>query len=128
MLQSWQTMGCMVIRFLVRFSGISMSTSLAAVVLRRISLGIVCLILTTSLSRAERAPAPQWLPENTLAYLRIANAPDLIARFKDTSLGRMGTDEQIRPLITQLYGSAADAFVTIENQTGSSLDEILSLP
>ncbi len=105
-----------------------MSTSLAARVLCRISLGVVCLSLTTSLSRAERAPVPQWLPENTLAYLRIANAPDLIARFKDTSLGRLGADEQIRPIITQLYGSAADAFVTVENQTGSSLDEILSLP
>ncbi|MEE2706949.1 MAG: hypothetical protein VX988_07845 [Planctomycetota bacterium] len=105
-----------------------MSKSIIARTIRHISFAIVCLGLVASPARSERASAPQLLPENTLAYLRIADGPDLVKRFKDTSIGRLGTDEQIRPLLTQLYGSVAEAFANVEDQVGSSLDELLSLP
>jgi hypothetical protein len=105
-----------------------MSKQSFAHAVRRILFGIVCVSVALPPARAERAPAPQVLPETTLAYLRIADAPDLVKRFKETSIGRISTDEQIRPLIAQLYGSASKAFANVEEQVGSSLDEILSLP
>ncbi len=46
----------------------------------------------------------------------------------NTSMGRLGQDEKIKPLIMQLYGSAAQAFSQIQDQLGVSLGEILAIP
>ena len=40
----------------------------------------------------------------------------------------MAREPQLKPLIDQLYGSATEAFGTIENQVGVSLPELLALP
>ncbi len=86
---------------------------------------MICAAATAS---AERAPAPELFPENTVVYFRVSSAPELVEKFQQTGLGRIGADEQIRPLIAQLYGSAAEAFTQVEQRVGSSLDELLKLP
>ena len=78
--------------------------------------------------RAERPSAPKLLPKKTLAYIRVADSRELVDSFMQTSMGRLGRDEKIKPLVTQLYGSAAQAFAQIQDQLGVSLDEILAIP
>ncbi|MCH7726618.1 MAG: hypothetical protein IH991_09090 [Planctomycetes bacterium] len=84
--------------------------------------------LFASLAHAERPIAPKLLPENTLVFVRVASAPELVEKFKETSIGKIGQNEKIKPLIGQLYGSAAEAFTQIQDQIGVSLDELLALP
>ncbi len=79
-------------------------------------------------AQAQRPSAAKLLPASTVGYFRIANVPDLTKKFHETSIGRMAQDEQIRPLISQLYGSAAEAFVGVQEQIGLSLDELLKIP
>lgn len=90
---------------------------------------VVCSMATlTCAARAERPSAPKLLPKSTIAYIRIADSRELIDAFQNTTLGKLGRDAQIRPLVTQLYGSAAQAFTQIQEQIGVTLDEILSIP
>jgi hypothetical protein len=51
-----------------------------------------------------------------------------VKRFKETALGRIGQDDQIRPLVGSLYSSVGQAFSQIEEEVGLPLDKILSLP
>jgi len=77
---------------------------------------------------ADRPSAPELLPINTVAMARVADVPDLIARFKQTSLGRIANDKKVQPFLSHLYGSAVEAFGQIEGQVGLSLNKLLSLP
>lgn len=76
----------------------------------------------------KRPAAPQLLPADTLAYFRIADTPELIEKWQETTFGRMFNDPQIRPLVDQLYGEAADAFDQFQDQVGASLNQLLSIP
>lgn len=102
--------------------------------LSRICLRLLLALVATSITattpalRAERPSGPKLLPKTTLAYLRVADSQELIEAFQETAIGRLGKDEKIRPLVTQLYGSAAQAFSQIQDQIGVSLDEILNIP
>ena len=78
--------------------------------------------------RAERPTAPYLLPEKTLAYLRITDTRDFVARFNETMIGRMSNDEQVRPLVSKLYGSAAELFGRVQDQVGLPLEKILAIP
>ena len=79
-------------------------------------------------AESERPTAPYLLPNETLAYVRVADAPELADRFKQTAIGRILQDQQIRPLISQLYESLVEAFREAEQAIGLSLDQILSIP
>lgn len=94
----------------------------------RISVALAAFLLGQQFLAAERPSAPELLPENTVAYVRVENAQQLVEKFNDTSVGRIGRDDQIKPLVGQLYGSAAEAFSQVQDQVGLSLDELLSLP
>ena len=110
-------------RTLRSVAGLAISTAMAA-----------CL----PFARAERPSAPKLLPKTTLAYVRVADSQELIDAFMQTSLGRLGRDEKIRPLVMQLYGSAAQSFSRIQKQIGLSqldddgtelvTDELLNIP
>jgi hypothetical protein len=78
--------------------------------------------------RAERPSAPKLLPKDVLAYARIADSQELIEKFQQTAMGRLSQDEEIKPLVTQLYGAAAQAFTQIQDEIGVSLEEILAIP
>lgn len=90
---------------------------------------VVMLVLTLSASTfAERPTAPKLLPEKTLAYIRIADSRELVDRFQATAFGRLFQDKQIQPLVSQLYGSASQLFMQIQQSIGVSLDELLAIP
>jgi len=77
---------------------------------------------------AERPSAPKLLPEKTLAYIRIADTRALVERFNETAFGRLFHDEQVQPLVAQLYGSASQLFMQVQQRIGLSLDELLAIP
>jgi hypothetical protein len=91
-------------------------------------LSFVLASLATCPAWAERPSAAKLLPARTVGYLRIANAPDLVQKFRETSMGKLSQDEQVRPILSQLYGSATDAFGRIQEQIGLSLEELLKIP
>ncbi len=82
----------------------------------------------SSAAQAKRPSAPDLLPESTLAIVRIHDTQALIQKFKNTGFGRMTQDEQIQPLLGDLYTSASDAFKPVKEQVGLSLTELLTLP
>jgi hypothetical protein len=77
---------------------------------------------------AERPVAPKLLPEQTLAYFRVLDTPQLIARFRETSIGRMGQDEQIKPLVSEFYAALQELWGNIEERVGLPLDQVLAIP
>lgn len=92
---------------------------------------VAFLALTTVSSSgraADRPASPQLLPKETLVYLRIRDTQELVARFNETALGKIGQEEKIKPLVADLYGSAAEAFSQIEDEVGLPLEKILSIP
>lgn len=78
--------------------------------------------------RAERPSAPKLLPERTLAMVRVSDTPLLVERFRETAIGRMARDEQMQPLVGQLYASLEKAFQQIEERVGLSLTQLLKIP
>jgi len=85
-------------------------------------------LLPTALAAADRPTAPHLLPKDTLAYVRVADTPELVDRFKETAIGRIFQDEQVRPLVSQLYESAIELFREAEEKIGLSLDQLLLIP
>src|SRR5688500_15586756 len=79
-------------------------------------------------ARAERPIAPALLPEQTVAYCRVASMPELQEKFKETTTGRMAHDEQLKPLLGQLWQAAVDAFKQAEEQVGAPLNDLLAIP
>jgi hypothetical protein len=79
-------------------------------------------------ARAERPVAPKLLPEHTLAYFRILDTPHLITRFRETSLGRMGQDEAIKPLVSEFYAALQELWSNIEERVGLPLNQVLDIP
>lgn len=79
-------------------------------------------------ARAEHPKGPELLPERTLAFVQIADVPQFVAKYQESSLGRIGSDERILPLIRDLYGSATEAYADVEDRIGVSLDELLRIP
>ena len=89
---------------------------------------VLLMALATQAVQAERPVAPELLPKDTLAYLRIRDTQALVSSFNETALGQISREEKIRPLIADLYGSAAEAFTEVEDEVGVSLDKMLALP
>jgi hypothetical protein len=78
--------------------------------------------------KAERPTGPHLFPDSTLAFVRVADAPELADRFEETAVGRIFRDPQMRPLVAQLYESLIELFREAEERIGLSLDQILSIP
>lgn len=79
-------------------------------------------------AQALRPAASELFPEETVAFLTIADAQDLKARFQESAFGQMSQDPQLKPLMDDLYGMLSKAFQTIEGEVGASLDEISNIP
>lgn len=77
---------------------------------------------------AERPPAPQLFPSNTVVFVSLTNAAEFKDRFAATALGRMGRDPEMRPLLEEVYGTLAQAFQAVQDQVGAGLDELLAIP
>jgi hypothetical protein len=77
---------------------------------------------------AAAPPASKLLPDRTVAFLTVTNAPDMARRFQNTALGRMSQDPQLQPLISHLYGSLGEFIGQFKDNIGVSLPELLSIP
>ena len=75
----------------------------------------------------ERPTAPRLFPSDTLAYARIDDARQFRDLLRQTSMGRMGADPQIKPIVKEFYGTIVDALEEVQQQIGVNLDEILSI-
>ncbi|MEZ6100206.1 MAG: hypothetical protein R3E01_14655 [Pirellulaceae bacterium] len=79
-------------------------------------------------AEAESSWASRVLPENTVLVVDVPNVQDLADRFDKTAMGHIMRDDQIRPLLSSLYGSAADAFDRMREEVGAGLDDVLGIP
>jgi hypothetical protein len=91
-------------------------------------LSLIALLALPRLATAERPVAPKLLPERTLALLRVTDTPLLIERFRETALGRIGQDEEVKPLVSKLYATAQEFWTEIEDRVGLPLDQLLKVP
>ncbi len=100
-------------------------------ILRSIAVAAAAAFFLMNTSRAadsERPGAPHLLPAETLAYIRVANMPELVEKFGNTAMGRIAADQQVQPFVGDLYRSAAEAFQVIEDRVGVPLHELLAIP
>ncbi len=86
------------------------------------------LLFPCAAASAQRPSAPRLLPEKTVAFVRVADARELAARYHETAFGQITADEQIRPFVEHLYGSLLTAFERVQDEVGASLDELLAIP
>ena len=77
---------------------------------------------------AARPPAAKLLPQNTVLFVYAPSAADLLQRFLRTTLGQMGQDGQVQPFVKHFYASLAAGAANLEQQTGLTLSELLSIP
>src|SRR6476469_1601281 len=77
---------------------------------------------------AQRPAAVKLFPKTTLAYVAVADTHDLRERLKQTGMGQMSADPQLRPLVDGLYGSLGTALKEVEQRAGASLGEMLEIP
>jgi hypothetical protein len=77
---------------------------------------------------ADRPSAPRLLPKETLAYIRIEDVNELRESFRDSGIGRMFNDENLKPLVGDAYLAAEELFAEASQFLGVSLDELLSIP
>lgn len=79
-------------------------------------------------AKATRPELARLLPPETLAYVRVANAPEVRAEFWQTSSGRMAQDPQFKPLWDQMFAAVEKAFEPVRDKLGLSVAELLELP
>src|SRR5262245_65931639 len=80
------------------------------------------------MATADHPVAPKLLPERTLALLRVTDTPLLIERFRETAIGRIGRDEELKPLVSKLYATVQELWGEIEDRVGLPLDQLLKIP
>ncbi len=79
-------------------------------------------------AQAQRPPSTKLFPKATLAYLSVPDVQALAERFKQTSLGLMAQDAQMKPLVDQVYAAILASAQPLEENLGVSLSELLALP
>jgi hypothetical protein len=88
----------------------------------------MCLLAAANPARAERPPAASLLPDNTVAYVSVADTNDFVKRFMQTAVGRMSQQERMKPLIERLYRELKEVAAPFEDQLGLSLGDLLAIP
>jgi len=77
---------------------------------------------------AERPTAPEIFPSTTYAMFHIPDVQELGERMQDSALVEMLSDDEVRPVIEQLYGSVSPSMEAVEEQLGIKIEELLDLP
>lgn len=89
------------------------------------------LVVSVSISGpalAARPSATELLPKNTVVYLSAADSHELVERFRQTAMGQMAQDPQLKPVLDSLYGAAVKSLATVESRLGVSVSDLLSIP
>jgi hypothetical protein len=90
---------------------------------------LVATAMTQPVALAERQPSINLFPQNTLAFLRTPNAKEFADRLKDSSMGRMFDDPQVKPLVDRVMGQVSQLYSeNVEQELGFSWDQLLNLP
>lgn len=82
----------------------------------------------TGTAAAQRRPAPELLPDETLVYIRIPDIREFATKWQETGVGQMLRDEEVQPFVETMYDFAAEEFEQLRDQIGLSLDEVMELP
>src|SRR5262245_27366016 len=92
----------------------------------------VALALLTALgqpARAERPSTMKLFPEESVVFVRLANAKEFGEKFNETATGRMLRDPQLQPFIEQLYGDIGNLYTEdAEEKVGVSWEDLKNLP
>jgi hypothetical protein len=94
-------------------------------------LGAAALLLTASVLRAhaERPSTMKLFPEESVLYVRMANAKEFGERLNETATGRMLRDPQLKPFVEQLYGDLETLYAEeAEEKVGVSWEDLKNLP
>jgi hypothetical protein len=91
-------------------------------------LAAAVVLTSAAIARAERPSATKLLPIETVAFVRIADAPELADKLLETNFGRMGNDPKLKPLVGALWGTAVTELANAEEELGVSIAEILRIP
>jgi len=88
------------------------------------------LLTTTGIQAvAERPSAMKLFPEETVFFVRLADAHEFGQRLQDTALGRMIRDPQLEPFVQQLYGDVGRIYTEqAEAKVGLSWDDLRRMP
>lgn len=89
---------------------------------------VLCGLATVGIASAQRRPAPEVLPNETVFYARIPNVKEMMEKMEQTSGGALVQNEQIQALITEFMNLARTEFAPAQERIGLSLDELMSLP
>ncbi len=93
---------------------------------------VLGLLIAGSPLRAQEVPprltAPKLFPEKTLVYLRVDDVRQLKEDLDRSSLGKLGNDEQLKPIFAEFYGSLVNNTAALQDAIGLNLDELLSIP
>ena len=77
---------------------------------------------------AERPSAPEIFPSTTYAMFHIPDIQELGERMQGSAMFAMFSDDEVRPVIEQLYGSVSPSMEAVEEQIGIKIEELLDLP
>ncbi len=93
------------------------------------ALAFLLAITACSYTNAQQRPrAVDLLPERTSVYVHIDNVEQLVSDFQQSNFGRMLQDEEIAPLVSELYAEAQKAYADIQEAVGVPLKDLQSLP
>jgi hypothetical protein len=82
-----------------------------------------------SAEKVDRPSSMKLFPEETVVFVRAANAHELGERFQQTSMGQMLNDPQMKPFVDHLYGKAGDLYAEhAEGKLGITWDDLKKLP
>ena len=98
---------------------------------QRAFLSLMGLLIAFGNGYAQETPrltAPQLFPEKTLAYVRIDNVAKLREDLKKSSIGKLGNDEELKPIFAEFYGTLVNSTAQMQESIGLNLDELLSIP
>lgn len=96
---------------------------------RAIVVALILLASTGVPALAERPSAMKLFPEETVLFVRMANAHEFGQRLRDTAIGRMIRDPQLQPFVEQLYGDVGRIYAEeAEARVGLSWNDLQNLP
>jgi hypothetical protein len=97
--------------------------------LRALAAAIVLVWLVPAAVGADRPSSMKLFPQETLVFIRVANAYEFGQGIRGSSTGRMLSDPQVKPFVEELYGEAAKLYAEKAEQfMGIPWDELQKLP
>jgi hypothetical protein len=90
---------------------------------------LLCIAAAIAPAWAERPSAMKLFPEETVVFVRMANAHEFGERFQQTAMGRMINDPQLKPFLDHLYGGAGEFYADkAQGKLGVSWEDLKRLP